>query len=221
MKKSLTHPHSIGNILAFSGFLLVACSSFSFLNFSSATGDWGDVLATCDSDGAYGETCTTTESYDIEKKVRIKGSSDTSWKDKVTGVKEDQTVEFRIRAENTGDEEADDVETEDSLPGEMTRTGGAGLTESWDDFSPDEVQEFIIEAKLKASEFATDKKFEKCVVNKVELTVGGDFEGSDTATVCYNNADVELPKTGPIGALPMGIVGAGMAVLGGWLKRRR
>ena len=219
--KSLRHPASLGDILTFFGFVFVAYSAFSFLNFRpAAVGEQGDVLATCVSDGAYGETCTEDESYLVEKKVRILG--DTSWKDKVTGVLETDTVEFRIRAENTGDEEADDAKTEDTLPTEMTRTGGAGLTEEWDDFDPGDIEEFIIEAKLKASEFTTEVKFEKCVVNKVVLTVTGAFKGSDTATVCYNNADaVELPKTGPVAAAPMGIAGILMTVFGGFLKRKK
>jgi hypothetical protein len=216
MRKSLAHPHSMGNILAFGGFLFVAYSSFSYFNYKPS----GDVLATCTSEGAYGETCVEDESYDIEKWVRIKGASEASWKDKVTNVKESDTVEFRLRAENTGDVETDDAETEDTLPSEMTKTGGAGLTESWADFGPDDVKEFIIEAKLKASEFSSTVKFEKCVVNKVELTIEGDFKGSDTATVCYNNADVELPETGPLAALPLGLTGIAMAAVGGWLKRR-
>jgi len=220
MKKSLTHPHNMGNILAFGGFALIAYSSFSFLNFKAPVD--GDVLATCDSEGAYGETCISEESYDVEKKVRIKGSSDASWKDKVTNVKETDTVEFRIQVENTGDEETDDAQTDDTLPSEMTKTGGAGLTENWGDFGAGDTKEFIIESKLKASEFTTTVKFEKCVVNKVDLEVDGDFKGSDTATVCYNNADVEvLPKTGPLAALPLGISGAVMAALGGLLKRKK
>jgi len=65
--------------------------------------------------------------------------------------------------------------------------------------------------------------FEKCVVNKVDLYQNDNGKGSDTATVCYNNAQVEqLPKTGP--ALPaglMGIVGVGMGFVGSFLKTRK
>lgn len=213
--KALLKPTNLGNTFLFLGFMSLFYSSFVFVSPKVMQ---GEVLATCTSDGAYGQTCTTDESFTIEKKVRIKGT--TNWSDKVTNVKEDQTVEFRIIVKNTGDESESKMKTVDTLPDEMSRTGGAGLTENWDNFNDGDEKEFIIESKLKATEFATNKNFEKCVVNKVDLYQNEDHKGSDTATVCYNNAQVqELPKTGPL--LPIGLLGfagVGLGTLGSFLK---
>jgi LPXTG-motif cell wall-anchored protein len=88
------------------------------------------------------------------------------------------------------------MKMEDELPDEMERTGGSGLTEYWDNFEPGDTKEFIIKAKVDASEYDR-KNFEKCIVNKAELRYGNKFEGADTATVCYSDSKPkELPKTG-------------------------
>lgn len=159
------------------------------------------------------EDCNTR--FKITKEVRIKG--DNTWKDKVSDVKEGETVEFRITIKNrSGDDadEADNLKMEDFLPDEMKRIGGSGLTEYWSDFEPGETKKFTIEARIKSSEFDKTVKFEKCVVNKAELRWDGDFEGSDTATVCYGNiVPSELPKTGPESAITLsglGLVTAGL-----------
>lgn len=202
-------------MLVFSGFVLVALSAFTF---SNQVPEAEEVLGTtCVPDGAYGETCTTDESYRIEKWVRIQG--DDTWLGRVTDVQEEDIVEFRVRATNTGDEEADDMTMTDTLPDEMERTGGDELVEEWDDFAADAEETFIIEAQLRASEFDSTTEFEKCVVNKAELEQGDEFVGSDTATVCYNNADVELPETG-FSALSMGIAGVISTLTGAILKRK-
>ncbi len=217
--KTFRHPYSIGNMMIFSGFALIAYSSFIFTYQGESPVDQpGAVLATCVSDGAYGETCTTEESYRIEKWVRIKG--DDAWVDKVNDVQEEDIVEFKITNTNTGDEDSDNMKMTDTLPSEMERTGGDDLIEEWDDFAADSEETFIIEAKLKASEFDSDTEFEKCVVNKAELEQDDDFVGSDTATVCYNNADVELPETGPMSPLAMGLAGLISTITGAILKKK-
>lgn len=151
----------------------------------------------------YGEEYNTK--FKIVKEVRIAG--DTEWKDKVTDVRKDDVVEFRIRIKNTSDDNADstdDMEMRDYLPEEMEKVGGSGLTEEWDDFDPDDQKEFIILAKVKSGEYDRDVEFEKCVVNKAELRWDGDFQGSDTATVCYGNIQPsELPKTGSFSTLAL------------------
>lgn len=217
--KSIKHPASLGNIFLFLSFVLFSYSSFLLVEPSNSFlfNNAGSVLADCDTDGPYGEPCIENESYEIEKKVKIKGGD--IWKDKVTDVKEDETVEFRIEVRNVGDVDVDDMKMTDLLPDEMSRIGGDGLTEKWDDFESNEEKTFIIEAKLNEEEFDTDTTFEKCVVNKAEAEQNGNDIGSDTATVCYNNAEVkELPDTGP---LPIGLLGLGLAITGAALKRKR
>ncbi|HOD01530.1 MAG TPA: LPXTG cell wall anchor domain-containing protein [bacterium] len=157
--------------------------------------------------------------FRIVKEVRIAGDSE--WKDKVTDVGKDDVVEFRIKIKNKSDGDAgdaDDMEMKDHLPDEMEKIGGSGLTEDWDDFDPDDTKEFIILAKVKSDEYDRDVRFEKCVVNKADLRWDGDFQGSDTATVCYGNMEPsELPKTGSISVFAL--AGAG-SLLAGVLSKR-
>jgi len=147
--------------------------------------------------GQYGEEEYNLR-FKITKEVRIQG--DTEWKDKVTDVKEGEVVEFRIKIRNKSDDPADatdDMKMEDFLPEEMYKVGGNGLTEEWDNFDPKDEKVFIIQAKVDSDEYDSDVRFEKCVVNKAELRWDGEFQGSDTATVCYGNVEpTELPKTG-------------------------
>ncbi len=172
----------------------------------------------CDSNYGGGSTCD--KSFKVIKQVRKSG--DNSWKDKVTGVDEDEVVEFRITVENTGDVDANDMKIEDFLPKEMERVGGDGLTEEWDNFSNDNDKVFVIKARVKDSEYDRED-FDKCVVNKVELTQDGDFKGSDTATVCYNNDDevTELPKTGAETNVLAVVSGLGLAIAGFAIKKSR
>ncbi len=177
----------------------------------------GVVYADCESTYGGGKECD--RSFKIIKKVRKEG--DNTWKDKVTGVDEDEIVEFKITVENTGDSDADDMKYEDKLPKELEKVGGAGLTEEWDDFSNDNDREFIIKAKVKDSEYDRDN-FDKCVVNKVELTHDGDYEGSDTATVCYSDKEVtELPKTGAETNVLAVVSGLGLTFAGFLIKKSR
>jgi uncharacterized repeat protein (TIGR01451 family) len=216
--KSLLQPANLGNVLLFLGFLSISYSGFAFVSPKPVE---GDVLASCTTYGAYGEECTTTKSFNIEKSVRLKGSS--TWQDKVANVREDQTIEFKISCKNTGDVDENKLKTVDILPDQLIRTGGDDLTEVWDNFAHGTQKEFIIEAKLKSSEFDSDQSFEKCIVNKVDLYQNENGMGSDTATVCYNNAQVEqLPKTGPIIPTGMfGLVGIGLGFVGSLLKNHK
>ena len=163
---------------------LVIIASFMFLNGASVYANYGG-----------GEV---NKRFKITKQVRLEG--DNSWKDKVTGVKEGEVVEFKITVENLSDEEADEFDNmkiEDFLPDELYKVGGSGLTEYWDNFGSGDEKKFTIEVKVESNEYDRDVEFEKCIVNKVELEWDGEFEGSDTATVCYGNEEPsELPKTG-------------------------
>ena len=163
---------------------LVTIASFMFINGASVYANYGG-----------GEV---NKRFRVTKKVRLEG--DNSWKDKVTNVKEGEVVEFKITVENLSDEEADEFDNmkiEDFLPDELYRVGGSGLTEYWDNFGSGEEKKFTIEVKVESNEYDRDVEFEKCIVNKVELEWDGEFEGSDTATVCYGNEEPsELPKTG-------------------------
>jgi len=163
--------------------------------------------------GQYGEEEYNLR-FKITKEVRIQG--DTEWKDKVTDVKEGEVVEFRIKIRNKSDDPADatdDMKMEDFLPEEMYKVGGNGLTEEWDNFDPKDEKVFIIQAKVDSDEYDSDVRFEKCVVNKAELRWDGEFQGSDTATVCYGNIEpTELPKTGAFST--MGLSGLVLLVSG-------
>lgn len=163
---------------------LVIIASFMFLNGASVYANYGG-----------GEV---NKRFKVTKQVRLEG--DNSWKDKVTNVKEGEVIEFRITVENLSDEEADEFDNmkiEDFLPDELYRVGGSGLTEYWDNFGSGDEKKFTIEVKVESDEYDRDVEFEKCIVNKVELEWDGEFEGSDTATVCYGNEEPsELPKTG-------------------------
>jgi len=171
--------------------------------------------------GQYGEEEEYNLRFKITKEVRIQG--DTEWKDKITDVREGDLVEFRIKIKNKSDnpaDAADDMKMEDFLPDEMYYVGGYGLTEEWDNFDPADEKVFIIQAKVESNEYDRDIQFEKCVVNKVELRWDGEFQGSDTATVCYGNAEPsELPKTGAVSTL--GISGLVSLVAGFVAKKKR
>jgi len=109
---------------------------------------------------------------------------------------------------------------EDSLPNELYRIGGNGLTEYWDDFDSGETKTFYIRASIDSDELEREGTFENCVVNKAEVEWDGEFEGSDTATVCYGNVPAkELPKTGANDVLAL--VGLGLVTLGVLIKRTK
>lgn len=160
-------------------------------------------------------TCLVNKRFKIEKKVRIGDSGD--WKSKVTGVDKDEMIEFHVKITNMSDNEGnidfDNMKMTDKLPDELTRTGGDGLTEYWDNFKPGETKSFTIKAKVNSDEYDRQENFEKCVVNKASVRWGEEFEGSDTATVCYSNSEPkELPKTGHESI--MAIAGLGLVVSG-------
>lgn len=176
----------------------------------------GQVYAGCTPNYGGGQTCVYNKNFDIEKKVRKAG--DDSWKDKVTGVKKGEIVEFRIKVKNDGEVDVDDMKMTDKLPKEMERVGGSGLTEYWDDFEKGKSKTFVIRAKVKDSEYDR-KNFEKCVVNKAVVEYDGDQEGSDTATVCYGDrGPTELPKTGG-NSLLYGALGLGLMAVGAVSKK--
>ncbi|MBW6441963.1 DUF11 domain-containing protein [Patescibacteria group bacterium] len=192
---------------------LIFVLSFGFLSFILGSQKiYAD--SRCEAVYGGGEVCVYDTIFKITKEVRIQG--DTDWKDKVTDVEDGDVVEFRITVTNKSDDEAnsaDDMKMEDFLPSELSRIGGSDLTEYWDDFLPGEVKKFTFEAKVKSSEYDKDVEFDKCVVNKAELRWDGDFQGSDTATVCYGNIEpAELPKTGAFSTL--GLSGLGLLISG-------
>ncbi len=172
----------------------------------------------CEDTGAYGQTCIYNKSFKVTKYVRIQG--DDEWEDKVVDVQEDEVVEFKIKVKNVGEVEVDDMKMEDFLPDEMERVGGSGLTEYWNDFEPGETKTFVIEAEVNDSEYDAEN-FEKCVVNKVEIEYDGDFEGSDTATVCYGDVEItELPSTGATSTIALTVAGFGFMIFGALVKKR-
>ena len=169
------------------------------------------VYADCEQNYGGGETCVFSKRFKIEKEVRIAGDSE--WEDKVTGVEKNDTVEFKIIVENTGDVTTDNMEMKDYLPDELVKLVG-NLTEEWENFDngEDNAKTFIVKVKVDEKEFAREN-FEKCVVNKAVVKFDDDEEASDTATVCYGDLELtELPKTGPETAIFLTI--AGIALIG-------
>lgn len=171
----------------------------------------------CESTYGGGENCLVNKRFEISKEVRVEGDSD--WKNKVTDVSKHDTIEFKIKIKNLSDEEAgsfDEMKMKDSLPDELQKVGGSGLTEEWDDFDAKDTKTFIIKVKIDPDEFDRDDNFEKCVVNKAEVRWKGKFEGSDTATVCFGKGKpTELPKTGMVSDLAIigiGLLSAGLLV---------
>lgn len=193
--------------------------SIAFVITASVAGITNVYAYECETLYGGGEKCIVNKRFEIDKDVRIEG--DNEWKDKVTDVEKDEIVEFKIKIKNRSDEEADefdDMKMEDFLPDEMEKVGGSGLTEEWDNFEPGESKTFIIKAVVKDSEYDRDTEFEKCVVNKAEVRWDDNFEGSDTATVCYGNVEAsELPKTGAESVL--GLAGLTSLALGLLIKK--
>jgi uncharacterized repeat protein (TIGR01451 family)/LPXTG-motif cell wall-anchored protein len=178
------------------------------------------VYADCEPIYGGGQNCVYNKSFRVTKDVRIVEDNDSEFKDKVTDVKKHETVEFRIKIKNVGEVEVDNMKMRDKLPDELERVSGDGLTEEWDDFEPGETKEFKIIAKIHSDEFDREN-FDKCVVNKAELTFDGKFEGADTATVCFGKGEVtELPSTGPgFDGIATGLAGLGLTALGVLVKR--
>jgi uncharacterized repeat protein (TIGR01451 family)/LPXTG-motif cell wall-anchored protein len=191
------------------------------LGFATAVFMPANVLAqTCESDGAYGQTCVYDKNFKITKKVRLEG--DSTWKDKVIDVQEGEVIEFRIRIENIGEKDVDDMKMTDILPDELERIAGSDLTEEWNDFEVGDKVTFVIQARIIVDEFNREDNFEKCVVNKAEAEQDEDLIGSDTATVCYGNEEVtELPETGATATELMSILGFASTGFGMMLKRKR
>lgn len=191
------------------GIGLVGALSVAALAFN------GLAFADCEPNGAYGQNCTYTKEFEVDKQVRLDGTDD--WKDKII-VKEGEKFEFKITVKNNGEVTVDSMKMIDFLPDEIERIGGDDLVKYWENFEPGESKKFIIEAKVRKSEF--DKKnFEKCVVNKAEAYYSDDEVGSGTAVVCYGDSKPkELPKTGPVDNGLVGLLGLVSTGLGLSLK---
>jgi LPXTG-motif cell wall-anchored protein len=212
----------IANLIV--SFIAVSTVTVLFPQNVSANSD-----ADCEENYGGGETCIVNKRFKIEKWVRLEGEkkdkSCKEWNDEVTidltdNDEKDKYVEFCIRVKNMSDEygdlDFDDMKMKDSLPEELKRTGGDGLTEEWDNFDPGETKEFRIKVRIDEDELDRDGEYEKCVVNKASVYWKGNKEGTDTATVCwkdYKKEIKELPKTGSESALA-GIAGLAVASLG-------
>lgn len=172
-----------------------------------------------------GGTDTRNRSFSVRKEVRFKGDSD--WFKRIGGVRKGDTVEFRIRIENTGDSTVNDMKMTDFLPSEMIRIGGDELIEQWDNFRNGSTMTFEIAATVKDSEFTSDLT-ENCVVNraKVERFYENDWTevGSAAATVCYGDTSLivrELPKTGATENIALSIAGLVSIALGLAFKKMK
>lgn len=170
-----------------------------------------------------GGTETRNRSFSVRKEVRFKG--DNEWFKRIGGVKKGDTVEFRIRVENTGDSTVNDMKLTDFLPSETIRTGGDELISQWDNFKDGSTKTFEIEAQVKDSEFTSDLT-ENCVVNRAKVERFYEDEwtevGSAAATVCYGDTSLvvrELPKTGATQNIALSMAGLGFIALGLFLKK--
>jgi LPXTG-motif cell wall-anchored protein/uncharacterized repeat protein (TIGR01451 family) len=195
--------------------LIVSAFAVALVSLLGTTKVYAD--SNCSTQYGGGKTCESERKLKITKEVRIEGEN--SWKDKVTGVTKDQVVEFKITIKNKSDDGADKysrLKIEDFLPSEMYWVGGSRTIEFTDNFKPGDSKTFIVKAKVYAWEYDKSYNFEKCVVNKAELRYKDDFEGSDTATVCYGNVTPsELPKTGAETTLALsglGMIATGLVV---------
>lgn len=172
--------------------------------------------ADCTPNGAYGQNCTYDKRFEIDKDVRFEGDSD--WKDKITGVRKGQKIEFKITVKSKSETTVDSMKMIDLLPSELEWKSGDELVQYWEDFTPGEEKKFIFVATVRESEYDR-KDFEKCVVNKAEGYYSDDIIGSATATVCYTDqAPKELPKTGPVDNGLVGLLGLVSTGLGLSLK---
>ena len=175
----------------------------------------------CEPNYGGGETCDREEDLEVSKQVRKYKDSlgdDEGFKDKVTGIKEGDVVEFKITVKNEGDD-VEDVDVKDSLPEELKKISG-DTSRHYDELEAGEKKTFRFRAKVLDSEFDREDSFEKCVVNKVTVKQDDDKKASDTATVCYGDSEIEeLPETGSVAAVSAGL-GSVVSALGLYLKKR-
>jgi LPXTG-motif cell wall-anchored protein/uncharacterized repeat protein (TIGR01451 family) len=175
-------------------------------------------------DSIYGGGEVVNKSFRIEKHVRFVDNG--TWKDKITGVTEGRVFEFRIKITNTGELKTNDMSVKDIFPSELEIVEGdfsaTDLIKKFEDFKPGDVEEYTFLAKVKNNQFDREDDFEKCVVNKAEVSYKDKFEGSDTATVCYGKGEVaELPKTGAGATLGVTLAGMSLIFAGFFSKRKR
>lgn len=199
---------------------LIVLLSVIFIG-SFVMADLDPVYAGCESTYGGGEECVFNKNFRVRKKVRFEVEDDDDARDKIIDVEKGEVIVFEIEIKNTGEVDVDDMSMEDFLPDELKFLDSEGLTEEWDDFEPGDKKKFEIRVKVKDSEYDRDDDFEKCVVNKVEIEYDGDFEGSDTATVCYGDAEItELPETGAGTGVTLVIAGIGLVVVGILVRKR-
>lgn len=175
----------------------------------------------CESVYGGGERCIYNKSFEIKKKVRIKGEG--SYRDRLNLDEDelDEILEFKIKVKNIGEIEVDDMEMIDDLPDGLYRVSGSDLEEDWDDFEPDETKEFKIRVKIDKDIYEDKKNFETCLVNKAEVEYKGHHEGSDVAEVCFSVGELkELPDTGADATVAVTGLGLGLTFIGVVLKKR-
>lgn len=135
----------------------------------------GTVFAqSCNGTYGGGTTCTVDRRFSVELRVRKKDHPGKEWLKKVADVERFETLQFRVRVKNLGNVEADRMKMTLYLPSEIIRTGGAGLTEYWDNFDPcddddscrEQRKDFIIEGKVLDSEFDVFETFEPVSTDK-------------------------------------------------------
>ena len=171
--------------------------------------------------GGGGGNETEYKSLQVTKQVKLDG--DVNFRDKIyidltNQDEKGKEIIFKVTVKNRGDK-IDNLKYEDFLPSALNKKSG-NLTQDVGSLNTDETKTYEIKTSLKDDEVNRDTEFEKCVVNKVDLTQDGDFEDSDVATVCYGNVDepTQLPETGFVPL--MGMVGLGLITAGRYIKKR-
>lgn len=131
-------------------------------------------------------------------------------------------IVFRIRVENTGERELDDVEISDTLPSFLEHVSGDREFEI-DNFDQDEVEERDIRARVISEDRMPSDQDIICDHNKVRVEADG-VDDEDTARICVSKRvvtkaqptvvqPVVLPKTG-VGTMPPAL---GISIVNGIL----
>jgi len=167
----------------FTAFLLAADSSFAAVRCETIYGGGETCVKT-------GELQITKEVWNAQSAAYVDNLDITSYKYTIG-----ESIVFRLRIKNVGDETFDKVHVVDHLPGYLELTDGS-LDFYIDDLNVDETIERTITAKVIS---LPDDKTTICVVNSAEVQ-SGDERDSDTSSVCLEKKVLGVsvqPATGP------------------------
>ncbi|MBI4091533.1 hypothetical protein HY419_02140, partial [candidate division WWE3 bacterium] len=141
--------------------------------------------------------------------------------DSIENVGKDETFTFRIKIENVGDLDGEDLEFKDELPDELKKISGA-LSEDIEVLDNGDEIVFCIEAQVEDDEF--ESGVNKCVINRAVLrgeldSHDGKDSISDEAVVCFGEKLKELPVTGSEDVILYTLYGLGLILIGLGVRR--